>query len=72
MKKEQVNLYSQELDRLRDFFDGRESFTQNEIIDWIAECTAIFTNIGVNESVISKFLEFFSIKSKEVEFQYDP
>mgnify|MGYP001595749933 CR=1 FL=1 len=72
MKKEQVNLYSQELDRLRDFFDGRESFTQNEIIDWIAECTAIFTNIGVNESVISKFLEFFSIKSKEVEFEYDP
>ncbi len=71
MKKEQVGSYTQELDRLRDFFNGRSSFTQNEIIDWVAGCAAIFTDIGVNEAVISKFLDFFSIKTKKVEFEDD-
>ncbi|MEK7072784.1 MAG: hypothetical protein AAB969_04385, partial [Patescibacteria group bacterium] len=70
MKKEQIKQYQLKLNKLRNFFDGRDRFTQNEIIDWVAECTATFTDIGVNESVISKFLEFFSIKSKKIEFEY--
>lgn len=69
MKKEQAEQYLLKLDKLRNFFDGRDGFSQNEIIDWIADCTAIFTDIGVSESVISKFLEFFSIKNKKIEFE---
>lgn len=46
------------LSELKSFLD-KGSFTEEEIISWVSDCVALFSVIGVSESVISSFLKTF-------------
>jgi hypothetical protein len=40
-------------------------FEESEIYDWIAECSSLFSEVGVNQAIISNFLKFFEFSTKE-------
>lgn len=56
------HLYSR-INELSQFMDKKR--TQAEIISWVAECVSLFTEIGVNDSIISNFINFFHPRKED-------
>lgn len=66
MNKIEIEKYNKKLDELGKFFTIKNKFTAKEIIDWLAECVVIFSNIGVNQIIIEDFLRYFAFCEKEI------
>lgn len=47
------------LERLEKFIISKEYFQKKELISWISSCVSLFTELGVSNEIISKFMETF-------------
>ena len=59
MNKIEIEQLEKEIDYLDNFFENKKIFQENEIIEWVAHCVALFSKIRVNSEIISDFLKFF-------------
>lgn len=67
MNKIQVEQFNKKLKELGEFTKGKQKYSESEIIDWIAECTRVFYEIGVDAVIVRHFLEYFSFGIAETE-----
>ncbi len=65
MIKEEVEQYKSKIDKLGEF-PTENFYNERDIIDWIANCVIIFTEVGVNNVILSNFLNYFSIRVEKV------
>ena len=59
MNKTEIEQLEKEINYLDNFFEKKKIFQENEIIEWVAYCVALFSKTGVNSEIISDFLKFF-------------
>ncbi len=68
MNNIQIKQFNDRLNKLYKFVELQKTkYSEKEIIGWIAECTDIFYEIGVDSAIISHFLDYFNPKTIKVE-----
>lgn len=53
-----------QLNQLKDFL-GTNSHSAKQIIEWVSNCVAFFSSVGVNDSIISGFMRTFEEKKEK-------
>ncbi len=50
------------LDKLEKEINDKDEFYKKELIDWIVECTALFSQLKVNNEIIKRFIDVFDVR----------
>ena len=61
MNKIELKQLETQLNDLNAFVIGKKiEHTEDEIIEWVSKCISVFSGLGINEVIVSKFIEYFS------------
>lgn len=72
MNNLEVTKFKERLDALSKFLNGRAGFyNEREIVDWIADCTTLFYDIGIDPGIIGSFLNHFRSGTEEIDIKND-
>ncbi|MBI2514936.1 hypothetical protein HYV91_01990 [Candidatus Wolfebacteria bacterium] len=72
MNNIQIEQFDKRLRELGKFTQDRDGgYKETEIIDWIADCTNLFYEVGVDSVAIRHFLDYFNFRIEEVKINND-
>ena len=66
MNNIEIEQYNEKLKELGHFIVSKDEFIEKEIINWIADCVVVFSEIGVNGIIIDDFLKFCGYKTEKI------
>lgn len=58
-----IEAYFQRLEKLEDFLDSKETFSDSELIAWITAAVTLLSEIGVSPEVVSSFMRAFEFET---------